>query len=965
MTRRRVLVVVTDRADAVGLDSDAVATADEYLDGGAENGAAGTVVVNLCRSCRYGTKGYYVSLLAGARGHQVIPTVETIQGLAEPYGVFRAIHEAGVSTVDAAEMRQRRRALAAGGAEGTAGVPVLRCGDGDELRPAGAAEVAETTAFLGTCTDPRFRAAALAVFREWPVPVLRIRFVHEDGEWKVVRLAPAAPHRLGDAERVGLVEALRDERRIVRRGTEAPRELKRASVAVLFDGNDPFRPSTPETLDKLERVASRMNVYVTRIGPDDLDRLGEFDALFIRTLTGVTEPSFQFALRAEALDMPVVDDTQSIIRCSNKVFLEELLRREGIATPRTLVLTARTPWEQVEELGFPLVVKLPDGSFSAAVHKVADREEYGRVTGEMFRRSPLIIAQEYLPTEFDWRITVLDGKLLFAARYHMARGHWQIRSAGQGTERYGKVEAVPREAAPKAVVEVALAAARLIGRGLYGVDLKETAQGPVVIEVNDNPNLDIGYEDAADGNAVYEDVVSYFVRRIEEGGGEAERGDTRAAPAVDDELASLRRPIRRRGGASRRHYRPFEVAGMELEYPTVDRDLNVASLVEPAFRALAGRGTSDVDLGAVGFSNEIADHVFEIKTSAPVASLAVAEEVLAEGVQRFSAVLRRELDGRLMPTGMHPWMDPRNGKLWPRSGRRIYETYARLFDVRTHGWMNVHAAHLNLPLGREREAMAMHTAAALLIPYLPAIAASSPMHDGELQPSADGRLAWILEHQARIPESCGELVPEQVDSFSDYRRKILAPMYAAIDRFPDADAIRHEFLNARGAVIRFARKALEVRVLDTQECVKMDVAVSVFVRSSLRWLTQRVLDGKLAPPAHRVLVADFRASIRDGSRAVVLAPHLDVERQSDGRADVRDVLRFLLEGARKTVRKDEAKYLDLVAGIIEAGSLSERIRSVLEPFARDDEAFTDAARRVYIELMDCLEANEPWAKRGL
>lgn len=974
MSRRRLVVVVSERRAVPDLPAEMVVTADEYLEGGGTLSDRRLTVVNLCNSYRYRTKGYYVSLLADARGQRVLPGVETIEGLADAYGLFRALHEAGVPTVDVQEMRARRRALPAAitpeadDREAPAhdpSAPLLRVSGRKGLgyRPATGAEVAETLAFFGTGTDPRFRAASLAVYREWPTPVLRIQWVLEEDEWKVTQVSPVSIGRLSAEERARLAEAVRDERRVLRRGAAPPSEGKRASIAVLVQEGDPFSPSTPETIDKLERVASRMNVYVHRIGPDDLDRLGEYDALFIRALTGVSTPAFQFALRAEALDMPVVDDSQSIIRCSNKVFLEELLRREGIPTPRTLVVTSRTPAAQLAELGYPFVLKLPDGSFSAAVHRVSSPAEYRERAGEMFRRSPLLIAQEYLPTAFDWRVTVLGGQLIFAARYYMARGHWQIRSAEKGTERYGRVEAVPREHAPRAVVELALRAAALIGDGLYGVDIKETRSGPVVIEINDNPNLDVGYEDAADGNAVYEDVLRFFLRRVEEGGGaEPER--------TEPEMGPLRAPIRSRGGGSRgrrSHFRPFEVAGMELEYAVVDRDLNVAHRVEEAFRVLAGRGTSDVDLGAVALSNEIADHVFEVKTQAPTRSLVEAEAVLVEGVQRFLAVLRDRFDARLMPTGMHPWMDPARGRLWSRSGSRIYNTYARLFDVRSHGWMNVHANHLSLPMGRETEAVAMLNAAALLVPYLPALAASSPMYDGELQPSADGRLAWILEHQARIPESQGEIVPEYAASLSDYRKRILGPMYAALDRFPDTAAIRHEFFNARGAVFKASSKRMEVRVLDTQECVKMDVAVAVFVRSALRGLAQRVIAEQVLLAPHPVLVADFRAAVRDGSGARVLAPHFpEVERDAEGRAAVRDVLRALLEEARRNVRRDEADHLELAARVVETGTLSERIRAELAPYEdADDDTFTDAARRIYIELMDCLEANEPWSKRGL
>jgi glutamate--cysteine ligase len=343
-----------------------------------------------------------------------------------------------------------------------------------------------------------------------------------------------------------------------------------------------------------------------------------------------------------------------------------------------------------------------------------------------------------------------------------------------------------------------------------------------------------------------------------------------------------------------------------------------------------------------------------------VQSLATAEDVLVEGVRRFSALVRSEWDARLLPTGMHPWMDPRRGKLWTRSNLRIYTTYARLFEVRTHGWMNVHAAHLNLPFGTEEQAVAMHTAAALLIPYLPALAASSPMYDGDLQESADGRLHWILQHQAQIPESCGAIVPEYVGSFAEYRKCIFAPMYAALDRRPNSGAIRHEFFNARGAVLRFARRALEIRVLDTQECVRMDIAIAVFVRSVLRVLSRRVSAGKLTLPGHSVLVADFHETIRLGSHAEVQAPHLG------GPGPVREVLRSLLADARRVVRPDEALYLDLVERIIETGTLAEHIRAAMGPYLEaDDDTYTEAARRIYIELAECLEANEPWQRRRL
>lgn len=919
----RVLCVVSDPTD-LGELRDRVVAADQYLSAGGVYPHEATVV-NLCRSYRYRSKGYYVSLVADARGHRVLPPVEALEELSEPYGVFRVLREAGIPTLDVAGLKAWKPADAA--ARGS--VAAL--------------------AVFGACADPRFEKAAMAAWRAWPIPAIRLHFVPKGEEWWVANAEPVPLNRLGADERQQLVRALAKGASAAIGGVSPPPETKRASIAVLFDPYDPFSPSTLETIQHLERVAARNNIYVHRLGLDEIDRLAEYDALFIRSLTGVREPSFQFALRAEMLDMPVIDDPQSIIRCSNKVFLEELLRREGIPTPETLIVTPRTPWREVSALGNPIVVKLPDGSFSAAVHKIASETEYEELTSEMFRRSPLLIAQEFLLTSFDWRVTVLDGQVLFTARYYMADGHWQIRSEDVQGERFGRVEAVPRDSTPKEVRDLALRAAGLIGRGLYGVDIKEGPDGPVVIEVNDNPNLDRGEDDTADGDAIYHDLLAWFVRRTEE------------RPTEVGEQIEVRE--RRR---HRRSYRPFSVAGMELEYAVVDENLEPVSLVEAAFKLIAGRSTSDIDLGGVAFSNEIADHVFEVKTPRPTRSLAKSEEALFEGIRRFSNVLRQEFGARLMPTGMHPWWDARLGRVWQRSGRRIYGAYAGIFDVHTHGWMNVHASHLNLPMGRSGEAVAMNNAAALLIPYLPALAASSPMFDGRLHDTVDSRMEWIADHQAVVPETQGDLLPEYIATLSDYRRKVLQPMYRAIEGRPGAEVLKHDFLNARTAVFKMSRRALEIRVLDMQECVKMDIAIAVFARAVLRHFTERILGGRLEMPPRRMLVGDLWATIRSGTAARVAAPHLGdiLPRDEVGHARAGDCIKSLLPIAERHIRRDEAEYLALVEGIADNGSLGERIRAALAPHEGDPEALRGATRMLYGDLSECLIQNRPWSGRG-
>lgn len=959
----RIIVVVTEAQDVAGLTARAVVTAGEYLDSDGRFTDPDTFVVNLTRSAAYGSEGYYVSLLADARGQHVLPTVQTSAGLAEPYSRFRALQEAGIATIDAAEMIVRKRSVRADGGLQTLDadendaafpVPLVRDGDGGYACAADG-QFVETLIVFGTALDDRFQRAARAVYTEWPAPLLRMQIVHEDGQWKVAQVAPAAAHQLTDAERTELIQALSDDRFCAPPEGDQ-RETVRASLAVLVDPGNPFSPSSPETIDRLERVAARLNVHIARVGLHDLRRLSEYDALFVRAHTSVTQPAFQFSLRADALGMPVIDSPNATIRCTNKVFIEELLHRADIPTPQTLIITRDMDWTRIAALGLPFVLKLPDGDFSAAVHKISSVEDFEKHSAEMFRKSPLLIAQEWLPTDYDWRIGILGGELLFAAKYHMARGHWQIRSVEKGTERYGRVEAVPRAEAPADVVEIAKRAAKLVGDGFYGVDLKETARGPVVIEVNDNANLDVGYEDSADGDVIYEDIVRYFLARLDES--EITERESEAAE-VEQVKAPIPIPAPQRSS-----YQPFEVVGLELEYPIVDRDLKIVSLVEPAFRILAGRGTSDVDLGAIGFSNEFADHVFEIKTQQPLASMHDVEQLLYEGVQRFGAVLRDEFDARLFPTGMHPWFDPKKARLWRRAGHRIYNTYARLFDVQTHGWMNVQASHVNLPFGNERETMAMLNASSLLIPYLPAIGASSPMFGGTLQNTTDSRLAQLTRIQARIPESCGRMVPEFSTSYADYRKNILHRMYAALDRLPDTRELRDEYFNTRAAILRFQRKAMEVRALDTQECVKMDVAIAAFVRWSLKHLTELILTGRLRLPDYDRLVDDFQATIEAGTAARVFAPHADTARDENGMAGVKEVLLLLLEGARAQAPTQDMRYLDLVERVIESGSLAERIRKRLQPYTdRPPEEFTEVARLLYIELADALDANEPWEGR--
>jgi glutathione synthase/RimK-type ligase-like ATP-grasp enzyme len=351
------------------------------------------------------------------------------------------------------------------------------------------------------------------VFASYAFPLLKLRLYRDDDTWKVGQVLPAALGQLDSPEMDLLVRALSRPQFVPpNRASNGPRPHR---IACLWDGEDPLAASDRDTLDRLGRIAARRGLLFERIDREDLQRLAEYDALFIRTVTAIDHYSFTFAQIAESLGIPVIDDPQSIIKCSNKVYLQELFRRNGVATPRTVTISRKTPLEEVRALGYPLIVKLPDGTFSQAVKKADDHASLESIAQEMFKRSPLLIVQEFIPTPFDWRIGVLEGRVLFTCKYHMAHGHWQIVSlTREGEREFGQVEAVPAADVPASVIALALESTGLLGNGLYGVDVKETPAGPVVIEINDNPNIQTGYEDGIEEDRVYEAILDAFVTRI-------------------------------------------------------------------------------------------------------------------------------------------------------------------------------------------------------------------------------------------------------------------------------------------------------------------------------------------------------------------------------------------------------------------------------------------------------------------
>ena len=460
-----------------------VVDAQEYLTNPVYNELRGAKVYNLSGSYRYQSTGYYVSLLAEARGHKPIPSVTTAQDL-KTQAIVRMVSDDLVTLI--------QKTLA----------PLH-------------SDTFDLSIYFGCNMAKRYSRLALRLFNQFQAPLLRSHFVKGANGWQLKKISTLSGSDVPQNHWPFLIETAK--RHFGGRAVPTvKRNRMRYDMAILANLDDPEPPSDEAALKKFVRAAASLGMGAEIIGRDDFGRLAEFDALFIRDTTRVNHYTYRFAQRAQSEGLIVMDDPLSIVRCSNKVYLAELLTRHKVPVPKSLVIHKDQSLDIAAELGFPMVLKKPDSAFSVGVVKAHDPDDLKKKLAEFFAESDLIVVQAYLPTTFDWRIGVLDRQPLFACKYFMAAGHWQIiQNERKGAGRYGKFETMDIANAPEGAVKVALKAANLIGDGLYGVDVKESAGKYYVIEVNDNPNVESRVEDIVLKDDLYRRIMGVFLERIE------------------------------------------------------------------------------------------------------------------------------------------------------------------------------------------------------------------------------------------------------------------------------------------------------------------------------------------------------------------------------------------------------------------------------------------------------------------
>ena len=482
---QKIIVLGSPQSWKFDIEGVEVISTREYLSNPRFASMKNVRVFNLSNDYSYQSRGYYVSLLAEARGHKPLPDVKTILDLKAP-ALVRVVSE----NLDDIIQKSLKNIESKEG--------VLNIYFGQSISK----EFAPLAAELHWLFQSPFLQAKFTFNKKWNLQNIRSISMKE------------IPLDHQDYVRQFAIDYFSKKR------YDRPRPDKSLyDLAILFTPETEAPPSNRQALNKFVEIAEKNGFYVELITQNDFSRLPEFDALFIRDNTSVNNHTYKFARRAESDGLSIIDYPDTILKCNNKVYMAELLQLAGISTPKTMIVHNENKNEVVESLGLPCVLKLPDSTFSFGVKKVETVEELNQEIKLLLDHSDMILAQQYMYTDFDWRIGVLDGKAIFACKYFMAKDHWQIYNwkARLKKEQSGDFECVPVENVAENVIKTALKSVSLVyNKGLFGVDIKEFEGKPYVIEINDNPNVDLGIEDIVLKDELYITIIKAIKSRIEE-----------------------------------------------------------------------------------------------------------------------------------------------------------------------------------------------------------------------------------------------------------------------------------------------------------------------------------------------------------------------------------------------------------------------------------------------------------------
>lgn len=399
----------------------------------------------------------------------------------------------------------------------------------------------------------------------------------------------------------------------------------------------------------------------------------------------------------------------------------------------------------------------------------------------------------------------------------------------------------------------------------------------------------------------------------------------------------------------------FQGYGVELEYMLVDRDtLQIKPITDELLKQVLGEYGSDVENGIVTWSNELVLHVVELKSTKPESNFPALERAFVENVKRINSILE-QWNTVLMPGAAHPFMDPlKETKLWPHENNEVYSIYNKIFDCRGHGWSNLQSTHLNLPFYDDEEFAKLHAAIRMILPILPALCASSPILDGKFTGMMDTRLRYYKTNQAKIPSITGKVIPEAAFSRRNYFNTIYEKIKADIAPFDPQGELNPIWVNSRGAIPRFDRGSIEIRIMDIQECPAADLAIVTFVIEIIKALTAgRFIDHEAQIKWRTDVLAQLLDQTAENAQNAVIAntEYLNVFGYPGTSAKAGELLRHILDVMSKE-NGTLQEYTPQLNVIVEKGTLANRILNSLNGGTSKDDIIS-----VYKKLSMCLAEN--------
>lgn len=439
-----------------------------------------TKVYNLSSSYAYQDLGYYVSLLATARDQKVFPTPTVIQDLKDRK--IRKLFSEEIYELIQTKLKQIKS---------------------DEFT---------ISVYFGKNLSEKYDKIAWELYRIVKAPLFKVELVKQE-EWSVKKIKLLSIDELAPSHLDFMIQAAGEYLR-KNRTIKSTKQKGFFDLAILHNEKEEACPSNKKALNLFLEAFKKAGFRSELVQHSDKVNIAEYDALFIRETTNVTHHTYRMARNAEKEGLVVIDDPQSIVECTNKIFLEELMDRLKIQRPKTQILDKKLFNAKINDFEYPCVIKKPDSAFSMGVHKAKNVDQLKELANELFKVTELVLIQEFLPTDYDWRIGVLGGEVIYACKYFMAKDHWQIaNNSTTGDDSNGETESIDPKLVDPEIIKVAIKLTEAIGDGLYGVDIKQKGSDIYVIEVNDNPSIDAGIEDGYLGKELYEKIANHFYKQ--------------------------------------------------------------------------------------------------------------------------------------------------------------------------------------------------------------------------------------------------------------------------------------------------------------------------------------------------------------------------------------------------------------------------------------------------------------------